>query len=138
MIQFDSLMAQGQYNVLANGGLGDVTATTAPFFNARNLAMAARALDPAHPAPRAGMFVSQTMGFLAQELAYEEIKEYRYMLTMQDVGAGVHPVPGHPDHRVSRRRPVAGPLREPDQEVRTCGRPALPRPEDAVDPQQAR
>ena len=54
MIQFNSLMAQGQYNVFANGGLGDVTATTAPFFNARNLAMAARALDPAHPAPRAG------------------------------------------------------------------------------------
>ena len=54
MIQFNSLMAQGQYNVLANGGLGDITATTAPFFNARNLAMAARALDPAHPAPARG------------------------------------------------------------------------------------
>ena len=35
MIQFDSLMAQGQYNVLANGGLGDIAATTAPFSDAR-------------------------------------------------------------------------------------------------------
>ena len=138
MIQFNSLMAQGQYNVFANGGLGDVTATTSPFFNARNLAMAARALDPAHPAPRAGMFVSETMGFLSQELAYEEIKEYRYMLTLQDVSRAAIPFPDTQTIEYPDADPVAGPLREPDQEVWSRGRPALPRPEDAVDPQQAR
>ncbi|HMB06498.1 MAG TPA: hypothetical protein VKP69_22530 [Isosphaeraceae bacterium] len=93
MIQFDGLMAQGQYNVLANGGLGDIAATTAPFADARQLAMAARALEPLAAAPRAGVFVSQTMGFLAQELAFEEIKEYRFMLTLQDVARAAVPFP---------------------------------------------
>ena len=93
IIQFDSLMAQGQYNVLANGGLGDITATTAPFYEARGLAMAARALEPLSAAPRAGIFVSQTTGFLAQELAYEQIKEYRYLLTLQDVARAMVPFP---------------------------------------------
>jgi hypothetical protein len=93
MIQFDSLMAQGQYNVLANGGLGDIAATTAPFADARGLAQAARALEPANPAPYAGMFVAQTMGFLAQSLAFEQIKEYRFMLSLQDVDRASIPFP---------------------------------------------
>jgi hypothetical protein len=86
-------MAQGQYNVLANGGLGDIRAATAPFDDARNLSMAARALEPLAAAPRAGFFVSQTTGFLAQALAFEQIKEYRFMLTMQDVDRGAVPFP---------------------------------------------
>jgi len=93
MIQFDSLMSQGQYNVLANGGIGEIMATTAPFRDAYLLAQSARALDPLAAAPRAGMFVSQTMGFLAQELAFEQIKEYRFMLSMQDVSRAAIPFP---------------------------------------------
>ena len=93
MIQFDSLMAQGQYNVLANGGLGDIAATTAPFSDARLLAQAARALEPSNPAPHAGLFVAQTMGFLAQSLAFEQIKEYRFMLSLQDVDRASIPFP---------------------------------------------
>ena len=138
MIQFDSLMAQGQYNVLANGGLGDIAATTAPFSDARLLAQAARALEPNNPAPRAGMFVAQTMGFLAQSLAFEQIKEYRFMLSLQDIDRAVDPLPRHHDDRVSRRRAVAGPLRAPDQALRQGRRPARPRPQDQVDPGQAR
>jgi hypothetical protein len=93
MIQFDSLMAQGQYNVLANGGLGDIAATTQPFYDARLLAQSARALAPNHPAPRAGMFVAESMGFLAQALAFEQIKEYRFMLSLQDVDRAAIPFP---------------------------------------------
>ena len=44
MTQFDSLMAEGNYNVLFNGGLGDIAAATAPFYDARLLAQQARAL----------------------------------------------------------------------------------------------
>jgi hypothetical protein len=93
MIQFDSLMAQGQYNVLANGGLGDIAATTQPFYDARLLAQQARALDPNAAAPRAGMFVAESMGFLAQALAFEQIKEYRFMLSLQDVDRAAIPFP---------------------------------------------
>ncbi len=93
MIQFDALMAQGIYNVLYNGGTGDITAATAPFGDARMLAQHARALNRDEVTPYAGMFVSQTMGFLAQEMAYEQLKEYRYMLTMQDVARAAVPFP---------------------------------------------
>ena len=93
MIQFDSLMAQGQYNVLANGGLGDIAATTAPFSDARLLAQSARALEPSSPAPRAGMFAAETTGFLSQSLAFEQIKEYRYMLSLQDIDRASIPFP---------------------------------------------
>ena len=44
---------QGQYNTLANGGLGNIAATTAPFSDARMLAQSARALEPNSPAPAA-------------------------------------------------------------------------------------
>ena len=39
------------------------------------------------------MYVAQTMGFLAQELAYEYLKEYRFLLTMQDVSRAMVPFP---------------------------------------------
>jgi hypothetical protein len=93
MAQFDSLMAQGQYNVLYSGGTGDIVAATAPFGDARLLAQKARALRPNDPAPRAGMFAAQTTGFLGQALAYEQLKEYRYMLSLQDVDRGAVPFP---------------------------------------------
>jgi hypothetical protein len=93
MVQFDALMAQGQYNVLFNGGLGDIVATSAPFYEARLLAQKARALDPINPAGYAGVFVAQTTGFLAQELAYEQVKEFRFMLSFQDVDRAAVPFP---------------------------------------------
>src|SRR5690242_20558383 len=93
MIQFDSLMAQGQYNVLFNGGMGDIVAATAPFYDARMLAQRARALVPDDPAPRAGTFVAETTGFLSQELAFEQLKEFRFMLSMQDVARAAVPFP---------------------------------------------
>jgi tetratricopeptide (TPR) repeat protein len=93
MVQFDALMAAGQYNVLYNGGTGDIAAATAPFYDARILAQQARALDPGSTAPRAGVEVSQYEGFLAQSLAFEELKEYRFMLTLQDVERASVPFP---------------------------------------------
>jgi tetratricopeptide (TPR) repeat protein len=93
MVQFDSLMLQGMYNVLYNGGTGDIIAATAPFVEARLLAQKARAIDPLSSAPRAGVFTASTIGFLSQSLAYEELKEYRFMLTMQDVDRGSVPFP---------------------------------------------
>ena len=91
--QFDTLMAQGQYNVLYNGGTGDIQAATAPFNDARLLAQKARALAPEHPAPRAGTFAASTTGFLGQALAFEQVKEYRAMLSLQDVDRGAVPFP---------------------------------------------
>jgi hypothetical protein len=96
-IQFNGLMAQGQYNVLFNGGFGDITATTAPFYDARLLAQQARALIPADPTPRAGMFVSSALHFFTQSLQYEILKEYRFMMTMYDVDRASVP---HPDNLV--------------------------------------
>jgi tetratricopeptide (TPR) repeat protein len=93
MVQFDALMTQGMYNILYNGGTGDIIAATAPFGEARMLAQQARALIPNNGTPRAGMFVSQTVGFLSQELAFESLKEYRFMLTMQDVARASVPFP---------------------------------------------
>jgi len=94
MVQFDALMAQGQYNVLFSGGLyGNINEATAPFFEARSLSMHARALDPRSVAPRAGILVSQSVGFLAQTLAFEELKEFRYMRTLQDVERASVPFP---------------------------------------------
>jgi hypothetical protein len=93
MTQFDSLMAQGQANVLASGGLGDINVTTAPFSDARQHAQSARALAPAAAAPHAGVFAASTAGFLAQALAFEQIKEHRFMLSMQDVDRAAVPFP---------------------------------------------
>jgi hypothetical protein len=93
MTQFDSLMAQGQANVLASGGLGEINVTTAPFSDARQLAQSARALAPAAAAPHAGVFAASTAAFLAQALAFEQIKEYRFMRSLQDVDRGAVPFP---------------------------------------------
>jgi len=93
MTQFNTLMSQGQYNVLFNGGLGDISKTTAPFYDARIMAMQARALQPRETAPRAGIFDAMAVGFYAQSLAFDEIKEYRYMLTLQDVERAAIPFP---------------------------------------------
>jgi hypothetical protein len=101
MTQFDLLMGEGVYNVLYNGGYGNISQATAPFYDARILAQHARSLmrrgtlpySDWDPAPYAGMFVSTTMGFLSQELQFEALKEYRYMLTMQDVARASVPFP---------------------------------------------
>jgi hypothetical protein len=93
MVEFDALMAAGQYNVLYNGGTGDIAAATAPFYDARILAQQARALSPSATAPRAGVMVAQFEGFLAQSLAFEELKEYRFMMTLQDVERASVPFP---------------------------------------------
>jgi len=93
MAQFDTLMAQGQYSTLYNGGLGDIAASTAPFGDARLLAQKARALDPESTAPRAGMSTAQTTGFLAQGLAFEGLKENRFMHSLQDVDRAAIPFP---------------------------------------------
>ena len=45
MVRFDTLMAQGQYNVLFNGGTGNIAAAIAPFAEAHTFAQQARALD---------------------------------------------------------------------------------------------
>jgi hypothetical protein len=91
MVQFDSLMAQGQANVLAQGGRGDVTAATAPSADARGLAQSTRALAPGHTAPRAGMFAAQSAGALAQAQALESLKEQRFLLALQDVDRAAIP-----------------------------------------------
>ena len=93
MTQFDSLMAQGIYNVLYNGGAGDIAATTIPFLDANDLARETRPLLPDDPVGYAGMFTARSTGFLAQELAFEQLKEYRFMLTMQDVSRANVPFP---------------------------------------------
>ena len=101
MTQFDLLMDEGVYNELYIGGYGNITAATAPFYQARLLAQHARALmrrgtlpySDWDPAPYAGMWVSQAMGFLSQEQQFELLKEFRYMMTMQDVSRASVPFP---------------------------------------------
>ena len=51
MIQFDTLMSEGVYNVLYNGGIGDIKAATQPFYEARLLAQKAYALQRGAPMP---------------------------------------------------------------------------------------
>jgi hypothetical protein len=91
MVQFDSLMAQGQANVLAQGGLGDVTAATTPYADARRLAQSTRALAPGHTAPRAGMVAAQSAGALAQAQAVESLKEQRFLVALQDIDRAAIP-----------------------------------------------
>ena len=93
MTRFDTLMAQGQYNVLFNGGTGNIAEAIAPFAEAHVYAQQARALDPRALAPRAGIQTSQYVGSLATELANEELKEYRYLQTMNDVTRAAVPFP---------------------------------------------
>jgi hypothetical protein len=101
MSQFDLLMGEGVYNSLYIGGMGNISVATAPFYQARLLAQQARSLmhkgtlpySDEDPAPYAGMFVSSTMGFYAQEHMFEALKEFRFMLTMQDVDRAAVPFP---------------------------------------------
>ncbi|MBI1832577.1 MAG: hypothetical protein HYR84_14140 [Planctomycetes bacterium] len=93
MTQFDALMAEGIYNVLFQGGTGDIKAATKPFYDARLISQHARALERDEVTPRAGIAISQYMGFFAQTHQFEELKEYRYMLTLQDVERAAVPFP---------------------------------------------
>ncbi len=101
MIQFDTLVSEGVYNVLYTGGMGNITVTTAPFQTARLLAQKAYALQRGgplpysdnDPAPGAGKFVAYTMGFLSQELQFRDLERYRYLLTLQDVSRAAIPFP---------------------------------------------
>lgn len=93
MTEFDSLMAEGAFRVLASGGLADIDVTRQPFVDARFRAQAARALNPSNLAPWAGMFVSDTIGFYSQSIQYDRLKEYRAMLTWADVDRSGVPFP---------------------------------------------
>ncbi|MEW4567667.1 hypothetical protein AB1L88_07330 [Tautonia sp. JC769] len=93
MIQFNTLMNEGVFAVLDNRGTGNIVENSQPFFDARLLAQSANALLPRETAPRAGMFVSTSLGFLSQTRAYEELKEFRYMATMLDVDRASVPFP---------------------------------------------
>jgi hypothetical protein len=101
MIQFDLLVKEGVYNVLYSGGMGNINVITAPFGEARLLAQQAYALQRGgplpysdnDPAPGAGKFQSYTMGFLAQDIGFRDLKYYRWLLTMQDVSRASVPFP---------------------------------------------
>ena len=45
MNQFDLLMGEGVYNTLYNGGMGNISAATAPFYQARILSQQAQVAD---------------------------------------------------------------------------------------------
>ena len=93
MAEFDSLMSEGYYRVLASGGLADIDITRQPFIDARFRAQAARALNPQDLSPWAGMFVADTTGFYTQSIQYDRLKEYRAMLTWADVERSIVPFP---------------------------------------------
>ncbi len=113
MTRFDTLMAQGQYNVLFNGGTGNIAEAIAPFAEAFTYARQARAIEPNALAATAGIQVSQYTGSLANEYANEQLKEYRALLTMNDVTRAGVPFPDtitieYPDaehwRRISEKR----------------------------------
>ncbi len=101
MVQFDTLMSEGVYNILFIGGLGDIRAAAQPFYEARLLAQKAYALQRGgplpysdnDPAPAAGELVSNAMSFYTQELMFVRLKNYRFLLTMQDVTRASIPFP---------------------------------------------
>ncbi|WP_435008225.1 hypothetical protein P12x_005503 [Tundrisphaera lichenicola] len=93
MAEFDSLMAEGAFRVLASGGLADIDVTRQPFVDARFRAQAARALNPQDLAPWAGMFVADSVGFYTQSIQYDRLKEYRFMLSLADVERAIVPFP---------------------------------------------
>ena len=51
MIQFDTLISEGVYNLLYTGGMGNINVTTAPFTEARLLAQQAYSLQRGGPLP---------------------------------------------------------------------------------------
>ena len=93
MAEFDNLMAQGTFNVNSNARTGEIDATLLPFTDARARAVAARAIDPFVLAPHAGVFTSQTIRFYSQSHAYEDLKEFRFLLSMNDVDRTSVPFP---------------------------------------------
>ena len=93
MTRFDALMNQGQYNVLFTGGTGDISKAIAPFAEARLYAVQARAKDPGAAAPLAGMEMAMLIGSFSTELMNEELKEYRFLLSMNDVTRSSVPFP---------------------------------------------
>ena len=93
MIQFNTLMSEGVFNVLARQGTGNIVENSQPFFDARLLAQSATALIPNAPAPRAATIVSTALGFLSQTRSYEQLKEFRYMATLLDVDRASVPFP---------------------------------------------
>src|SRR5262249_31468700 len=101
MVQFDTLMSEGVYNVLFNGGMGDIRAATQPFFEARLLAQKAYALQRGgplpysdnDPAPAAGEAVANAVNFYNQEMQFRKLKYFRFLLTMQDVTRASVPFP---------------------------------------------
>ncbi len=93
MRQFDNLMLEGRFRVLSLGGTGNIALTTLPFVEAREMARQARGLEPNAMAPRVGMYVAASTGYLTQSLAYEELKENRFMATLQDVERAAVPFP---------------------------------------------
>ena len=102
MIQFDLLMGEGVYNVLYNGGMGNISAATAPVLRG--------------PPPRPAGPVAHAQGHAAlqrqgsrslrrhvrlhrpwasspRRCSSSSSREYRYMLTMQDVTRAAVPFP---------------------------------------------
>ena len=114
MIQFDTLISEGVYNMLYTGGMGNIAVTTAPFTEARLLAQQAYALarggplpySDNDPSPGAGKFYAYTMGFYAQQISFRELQRYRYLVTLQDVSRAAVPFPDDANDRISRRRVV--------------------------------
>jgi hypothetical protein len=101
MVQFDSLMVEGIYNLLYNGGAGNIAEANAPFYKARLLAQQARALmrkgqlpyGEGNQAPFAGVQMAMLVGYLSQSLQFKALKENRFMLTMQDAERASVPFP---------------------------------------------
>ncbi len=101
MVQFDTLMSEGVYNVLYNGGLGDIKAATQPFYEARLLAQKAYSLQRGaplpysdnDPAPAAGEFVANSLNFYNQEHQFRKLKYFRFLMTMQDITRASVPFP---------------------------------------------
>jgi hypothetical protein len=103
MIQFDTLISEGVYNVLYNGGLGDIAAASQPFYQARLLAQQAFAVQSWHggplpyscgnQAPAAGVIVADAMFFYTQAMQFRALEQYRFLLTMLDVNRAAVPFP---------------------------------------------
>ena len=123
MVQFDTLITEGVYNVLYNGGMGDIRLATAPFTEAKLLAQKANALQRGSPlpysdndpSPMAGRFRRNDDGFPFAGIAVSRAQEVPIPANPARRLACRGSVPGHPDDRVSRCRLVAADFRETDQ-----------------------
>jgi hypothetical protein len=101
MVQFDTLMSEGVYNVLFGGGMGDIKVATQPFHEARLLAQKAYALQRGaplpysdnDPAPAAGEAVANAVNFYNQSKQFQKLTNYRFLLTIQDIERAAVPFP---------------------------------------------